>query len=96
MAAYLLAEAAVADAGAYESYKQLAQSAIAQYGGRYLVRGGASQILEGDWKAPPRLVIVEFESVEQARKFYDSPEYRAARAARKGVADMNMLVVQGI
>lgn len=96
MAAYLLAEAAVTDPVAYESYKQLAQSAIAQYGGRYLVRGGSSQILEGDWKAPPRLVIVEFPSLDQAQKFYDSPEYRAARAARQGAADMNMLVVQGI
>ncbi|HET7776514.1 MAG TPA: DUF1330 domain-containing protein [Azospira sp.] len=96
MAAYLLAEAAVTDPAAYETYKQLAQTAIAQYGGRYLVRGGASAVLEGDWKTPPRLVIVEFESVEQAQKFYDSPEYRAAREARKNAANMNMLVVQGI
>lgn len=96
MAAYLLAEASVTDPVAYETYKQLAQTAIAQYGGRYLVRGGASEVLEGDWSKPPRLVVVEFESVEQAKKFYDSPEYRAARAARKEAADMNMLVVQGI
>lgn len=96
MAAYLLAEASVTDPVAYETYKQLAQTAIAQYGGRYLVRGGASEVLEGDWSKPPRLVVVEFESVEQAKKFYDSPEYRAARAARREAADMNMLVVQGI
>lgn len=96
MAAYLLAEASVTDPVAYETYKQLAQTAIAQYGGRYLVRGGASEVLEGGWGKPPRLVVVEFESVEQAKKFYDSPEYRAARAARKEAADMNMLVVQGV
>ena len=96
MAAYLLAEASVTDPVAYETYKQLAQTAIAQYGGRYLVRGGASEVLEGGWSKPPRLVGVEFESVEQAKKFYDSPEYRAARAARKEAADMNMLVVQGV
>jgi uncharacterized protein (DUF1330 family) len=96
MAAYLLAEASVTDPVAYETYKQLAQTAIAQYGGSYLVRGGASEVLEGAWSKPPRLVIVEFESVEQAKKFYESPEYRAARAARKEAADMNMLVVQGI
>jgi len=96
MAAYLLAEASVTDPVAYETYKQLAQTAIAQYGGRYLVRGGASEVLEGGWSEPPRLVVVEFESVEQAKKFYDSPEYRAARAARKEAADMNMLVVQGV
>ncbi len=96
MAAYLLAEASVTDPVAYETYKQLAQTAIAQYGGRYLVRGGASEVLEGGWSKPRRLVVVEFESVEQAKKFYDSPEYRAARAARKEAADMNMLVVQGV
>lgn len=96
MAAYLLAEASVTDPVAYETYKQLAQTAIAQYAGRYLVRGGASEVLEGGWSKPPRLVVVEFESVEQAKKFYDSPEYRAARAARKEAADMNMLVVQGV
>lgn len=96
MAAYLLAEASVTDPVAYETYKQLAQTAIAQYGGRYLVRGGASEVLEGGWSKPPRLVVVEFESVEQAKKFYDSPEYRVARAARKEAADMNMLVVQGV
>ncbi|MFZ5583859.1 MAG: DUF1330 domain-containing protein [Pseudomonadota bacterium] len=96
MAAYLLAEASVTDPVTYETYKQLAQTAIAQYGGRYLVRGGASEVLEGGWSKPPRLVVVEFESVEQAKKFYDSPEYRAARAARKEAADMNMLVVQGV
>lgn len=96
MAAYLLAEASVTDPVAYETYKQLAQTAISQYGGRYLVRGGASEVLEGGWSKPPRLVVVEFESVEQAKKFYDSPEYRAARAARIEAADMNMLVVQGI
>jgi uncharacterized protein (DUF1330 family) len=96
MAAYLLAEASVTDPVAYETYKQLAQTAIAQYGGRYLVRGGASEVLEGGWSKPPRLVIVEFESVEQAKRFYDSPEYRAARDVRKDAASMNMLVVQGV
>jgi len=96
MAAYLLAEASVTDPVAYETYKQLAQTAIAQYGGRYLVRGGASEVLEGGWSKPPRLVIVEFESAEQAKRFYDSPEYRAARDVRKDAASMNMLVVQGV
>ena len=93
---YLIANAAVSDAGAYEGYKKLAAAAIAQYGGRYMVRGGAIEELEGKWAGAPRVVIVEFDSVDQARKFYDSPEYRAAREARAGAADMNMLVVEGI
>lgn len=94
--AYLLAEAKVTDPAAYDTYKQLAQVAIAQYGGEYLVRGGTGEVLEGEWKAVPRLVIVQFPSVDQAKKFYDSPEYRAAREARKDAAGMNMLVVQGL
>jgi len=93
---YLIANATVSDAVAYEGYKQLAQVAIAQYGGRYLVRGGALEVLEGQWTGAPRLVIVEFDSVEQAKRFYDSPEYRVAREARAGAASMNMLVVEGL
>ena len=93
---YLVAEAKVTDPAAYERYKALAQVAIAEFGGRYLVRGGAIEILEGKWISAPRLVVVEFESVEQAKKFYDSSAYRAARDARAGAAEMNMLVVTGI
>jgi len=52
--------------------------------------------LEGAWSRPERLVIVQFDSVEQARKFYDSPEYRAAREVRKNAASTNMLVVEGL
>ena len=94
--AYLIAEAKVSDIAAYDVYKGLAQTAIAQYGGRYLVRGGAVEMLEGNWKNIPRLVIVEFDSVDQAKRFYHSPEYQAARKARENAAEMNMLVVAGI
>jgi len=92
---YLIVESKVSDAVAYERYKALAQAAIAQYGGRYLVRGGPAEVLEGPWTAPQRLVVVEFDSVDQAKRFYDSPEYRAARDARAGAAVMNMIVVEG-
>ncbi|MBF1166434.1 MAG: DUF1330 domain-containing protein, partial [Dechloromonas agitata] len=70
--------------------------AIAEYGGRYLVRGGAAEILEGKWVNVPRLVIVEFESIEQARRFYHSAAYQAARQTRLNAAEMNMLVVAGV
>ena len=96
MAAYLLVEAKLSDPLAYEKYKTLAQAAIAQYGGRYRVRGGDVEVLEGDWSKPERLVIVEFESIEQAKTFYHSPEYQAARALRKEAAEMNILVVEGL
>jgi uncharacterized protein (DUF1330 family) len=93
--AYIIAQASVTDPGQYEGYKALAGAAVAKYGGKYIVRGGATHLLEGDW-APPRLVILEFESVEQAKRFYDSPEYRLAREQRQGAATMNMLVVEGL
>jgi uncharacterized protein (DUF1330 family) len=93
--AYVIAQASVSDPQRYELYKALAGAAVAKYGGKYIVRGGATQLLEGDW-APPRLVILEFDSVEQARRFYDSPEYRAAREQRQGAAQMNMLLVEGL
>ena len=93
---YLIAEAKISDAASYEIYKGLAQVAIAQYGGRYLVRGGAAEILEGKWTNVPRLVIVEFDSPEQARRFYQSAEYQVARKARENAAEMNMLVVAGV
>lgn len=95
MPAYIIAQATVTDAQQYEEYKKLASEAVAKYGGRYMVRGGGTHVLEGDW-APPRLVILAFDSVEQAKRFYASPEYEAARHARQGAASMNMLVVEGI
>ena len=93
--AYVIAQATVSNPEQYEGYKALAGAAVAKYGGKYIVRGGATQLLEGDW-APPRLVILEFESGEQAKRFYDSPEYQAARQQRLGAAQMNMLVVEGL
>ncbi len=96
MAAYLLAEAKVTDPVAYETYKQLAQAAIAKYGGRDCARGGRSEVLEGGWSKPERLVIVEFDSLEQVKKFYHSPEYQEAKASRKDAAEMKILVVEGL
>ena len=78
MAAYLLVDCEVTDAERYERYKQLAPAAIAKFGGRYLARGGATDVLEGNW-LPRRVVVLEFPSTDAARRFYDSPEYRAAR-----------------
>ena len=92
---YLIAEPSVSDPATYEIYKSMAQAAIAQYGGRYLVRGGEVAVLEGE-RTPSRMVVVEFDSPEAARRFYDSPEYKAAREVRQSAACMNMLVVSGV
>lgn len=95
MAAYIVVDCEVTDPARYEQYKQLAPPAIARYGGRYLVRGGASAVLEGDWQ-PKRVVILEFPSLAAAKEFYDSPEYRAARAVRVDAARMNLVAVEGV
>jgi uncharacterized protein (DUF1330 family) len=95
MPAYIIAEIDVHDAARYEQYKALAPDAIARYGGRYLVRGGDAAVLEGDWK-PKRVVVLEFPTLEVAKQFHDSPEYRAARQKREGACRMRMIAVPGV
>jgi uncharacterized protein (DUF1330 family) len=95
MPAYLLVDCEVTDPARYENYKQLAPAAIAKFGGRYLVRGGATTQLEGDWR-PSRVVVLEFPDAETAKRFHASPEYTAARAERAGAANMNIVLVEGL
>lgn len=95
MAAYLVVEITVKDAVTYERYKQLAPPSIAAYGGRYLVRGGKTETLEGEWQ-PARFVILEFSSVQQARAWWESPEYAEAKALRQASADTEMILVEGL
>ena len=95
MAAYLVVDIEVTNPQQFEEYKKLAPAAIAKYGGRYLIRGGAYEALEGNWK-PQRLTVVEFESTEKAKAFYHSPEYQRAIKTRADAASMKMLVVQGV
>ncbi len=94
MPAYLIGDIDVQDAEAYEAYKKITPGAIAAYGGRFLVRGGAVDSKEGGWK-PTRLAVVEFPSMEQARKFYDSPEYAPALAIRLKSAKSRLVLVEG-
>lgn len=79
----------------YEKYKQLAPASIAKYGGRYQVRGGAVETLEGKW-SPKRFVILEFPSKQQAKAWWDSPEYREAKLLRQATARTNMICVPGV
>ena len=95
MPAYLIADMHVTDAPGYEEYKRVAPAAIEKYGGRYVARGGETAVLEGDW-TPSRVVILEFPSIEKARAFYDSPEYRAARKIREGKGKFRMVVTAGL
>jgi uncharacterized protein (DUF1330 family) len=95
MAALMIVDIEVLDPVPYEDYKRLASAAIAAYGGRYLVRGGRSEVLDGDW-TPRRLVVLEFESVEQAKAWRSSPEYAEAKKVRDRCARANMVVVEGV
>ena len=94
MSAYIVVDCEVTDPVRYESYKKLAQAAIAKHGGRYLARGGETSVLEGAWQ-PKRVVVLEFPSTSAIRRFYSSPEYKAARSARDGAARMNMIAIEG-
>ena len=95
MPAYVIVDITVTDPAGYEDYKKLAPPAVAAYGGKYLARGGRVETLEGDW-APTRLVILEFESVERAKQWLESPEYRPARQLRRRTATGTMIVVEGV
>ena len=94
MAAYVAVDVTVEDPETYERYKALTPGSIARFGGRFLVRGGATETLEGEW-SPQRLVILEFPSVEQARAWWSSPEYAEAKALRQASARTEMLLVAG-
>jgi uncharacterized protein (DUF1330 family) len=94
MPAYIIAQINVTDPAKYAEYAKLAGPAGAKYGGRFLVRGGNKTELEGNIPYE-RIVINEFKDVETARRFYNSPEYQAAREKRLGAADFNMIIVEG-
>ena len=94
MAAYVIADVEITDPAKYEDYKKLTPGAIAKHGGKFVARGGQTATLEGNWK-PGRVVVIEFPTFEQARNFYTSVEYTAARRARAGAATMKMIVVDG-
>lgn len=95
MPAYLFANVEVTDAAGYEQYRQRVTATIEAFGGRYLVRGGATDVLEGEW-APKRMVILEFPSMAQLKAWYRSPEYRPLLQLRQATASSTLVAVEGI
>jgi uncharacterized protein (DUF1330 family) len=95
MSAYLIAEVVVHDQALFEEYKNLVPATIAAYGGRYLTRGRSVETLEGDWE-PQRFVIVEFPTTEQAKQWWASTEYSAAKQLRQRAAQTRMIVVESM
>ena len=95
MPAYVINDMVVTDPVLFEEYKKLSPPTVAQYGGRFLARGGHTDTLEGEW-SPKRLVIIEFPSVAQARAWADSPEYAPAKRLRQITTISNLIVVEGV
>lgn len=95
MPAYVIVQTDITDPERYEQYKAASPPAIAAGGGRFLVRGGELVVLEGDWQ-PARLVVLEFEDLAAAKRWYESEVYQEARKLREGAAHLRMVAVQGV
>jgi uncharacterized protein (DUF1330 family) len=96
MTAYVIADIKVKDENQYSQYRALSPEAVKAAGGEFVVRGGRHRTMEGSWK-PERMVMLKFDTYEQALAFYDSELYRAAREKRAGATEyFNMIVVEGV
>jgi uncharacterized protein (DUF1330 family) len=95
MAAYFIIDVTVEDPDTYAEYRQLVQPTLDLYGGKFLARGGVTESIEGDWH-PQRLVVLEFADPAQFHRWYDSPEYTAARKIRFRASHARAILVQGV
>ncbi len=94
MPAYIIVEVKVNDPVQYEDYKKLTPISLAPFQGKFIVRGGKTETLEGDWE-PQRIVVLEFPSSDLAKKWWASEEYASAKALRQRTAETKMLLVEG-
>ena len=94
MAGYLIVQVEVTDPAQYDDYKKMVPASLEPFGGKFVVRGGACENLEGKWQ-PKRLVVIQFPSVDAAKKWWASAEYRDAKALRQRSAKTEMIVVEG-
>jgi uncharacterized protein (DUF1330 family) len=94
MSAYVIAEIEVVDPAAYEEYRKQVLAVVTKYGGKFLVRGGKVEPKEGGW-TPKRIVVLEFPSMAQAQKFYDSPEYAPLIKLRQKASKGKLIIVEG-
>jgi uncharacterized protein (DUF1330 family) len=94
MPAYFIVDVEVTDPAGFDEYRKLVPATVEKYGGRFVVRGGRTETLEGNWH-PKRVVVLEFPSVEQAKRWYDSEEYREPKALRFRTSKANLILVEG-
>src|SRR6516165_7903441 len=95
MPAYIIVEIEILDPVGYEEYKKLAGATVDKYGGKYIVRGGKTEVLEGEWQ-PKRVVVLEFDSAQRAKEWLNCEEYREPRKMRHRTARTNMMLVEGM
>lgn len=95
MAAYVIVNVTVTDPTGFAEYSKGVPATVAKYGGRFLVRGGAHEVLEGEWR-PSRLVVIEFPTREDLRRWYESEDYRPLLDLRKRTAKTDLLAVTGV
>ena len=94
MAAYLIVDVEIRDQAEYEEYRKRVPASLVPYEGKFIVRGGATETLEGDWR-PGRIIVIEFPSAESAKTWWSSAEYRTAKAMRQRSASTQMILVEG-
>lgn len=94
MAAYVLAEIEITNPEGYKEYTANVPATITQYGGRFLTRGGPVEVLEGEWPQRRR-VLIEFPSMEAAKRWWDSPEYAKPKAMRRANSKGRLLLLEG-
>jgi uncharacterized protein (DUF1330 family) len=95
MPAYLIADVEVHDSDAYARYRELSTESVARHGGRWIVRGGDHEVIEGDW-TPGRLVVIEFDDIAAARAFWNSDDYREAAEVRRAASVGRFVLVEGV
>ena len=94
MAGYLIANIDVTNPAGFDEYRKKVSPIIAQYGGRYIVRGGETRMLEGNLPLK-RFIVLEFPTLAAAQKFYDSPEYKPLMGIREASAKSDVFLVEG-
>jgi len=95
MAAYAIVNIEVTDPKGYEEYRSRSLATVQKFGGRFLVRGGAHELKEGNWQ-PKRMVLLEFPDMDTARRWYHSPDYQAIIPYRSGTAKTELVLVEGM
>ena len=95
MAAYVIVDSVITDQSVFDDYLQQVPAIVESHGGKYLARGGAIEVVQGDW-TPNRIVVVEFDSVERARGWQDSPEYVELKAMLNRSSNTSVVITEGV